>query len=82
MASTPILALPNFDQPFTLETDASSNGIGAVIMQHGQPIAYYSEALGHKASAQSTYHKEVLAILQSLKRRRHYFLGGKLINKA
>jgi hypothetical protein len=48
-------------------------------MQQGQPIAYYSQALGPKASTQSTYHKEALAILLALKRWRHYFLGGHLI---
>jgi hypothetical protein len=37
-------------------------------MQNGQPIAFYGQALGPKASAQSIYHKEALAILQALKR--------------
>jgi hypothetical protein len=27
-------------------------------MQQGKPIAFYSQALGPKASAQLTYHKE------------------------
>jgi hypothetical protein len=48
-------------------------------MQRGQPIAFYFEALGPKASAQSIYHKEALAILQALRKWRHYFLGGHLI---
>jgi hypothetical protein len=43
-------------------------------MQNGHPYLF-------TASAQSTYHKEALAILQSLKRGRHYFLGGQLIIK-
>jgi hypothetical protein len=81
MPSTPVLALPNFDLPFTLETDASGSGLGAVLMHQGKPIAYYSQALGPKTSTQSTYHKEALAILQALKRWRHYFIGGKLIIK-
>jgi hypothetical protein len=69
------MALPNFQIPFTLETDASGTGLGAVLMQQGKPIAYFSKALGSKAVAMSTYDKEALAILESLKRWRHYFLG-------
>jgi hypothetical protein len=62
MSSTPILAMPNFPTPFTIETDASGTGIGAILMQNGKPIAFYSQALGPKAYAHSTYHKEALAI--------------------
>jgi hypothetical protein len=33
MSSTPVLALPNFNLPFTVETNACETGIGAVLMQ-------------------------------------------------
>jgi hypothetical protein len=50
-------------------------------MHQGQPIAYFSQALGPKISAQSAYHKEALTILLSLKRWRHYLIGSQLIIK-
>jgi hypothetical protein len=79
MVSAPVHALPDFSSPFILETHAFGAGIGAVLMQNDQPVAFYSQALVPKVASQSTYHKEALAILQVLKRWRHYFLGGKLI---
>jgi hypothetical protein len=81
LTSAPVMALPNFSLPFTLETDASGNGLGAVLMQEGRPIAYFSRTIGVKASAMSTYEKEALAILEALKRWRHYFLGSELVIK-
>ena len=35
MSEVPILGLPNFNKPFTLETDVSANGIGVVLVQEG-----------------------------------------------
>jgi hypothetical protein len=33
--TTPVLALPNFSDTFTIETDACMDGIGAVLMELG-----------------------------------------------
>ncbi|KAH0689411.1 hypothetical protein KY289_016769 [Solanum tuberosum] len=38
LSSIPVLALPNFAKIFSVETDPSSTGIGAVICQEGHPI--------------------------------------------
>ena len=43
MMTTPVLGLPNFQQPFILETDASGIGIGAMLHQNGHPNAYFSK---------------------------------------
>ncbi|GJZ44395.1 retrovirus-related pol polyprotein from transposon TNT 1-94 [Tanacetum coccineum] len=40
MIQTPVLALPNFDVEFVVETDASRVGLGAVLKQGGHLIAY------------------------------------------
>lgn len=41
----PILALPNFLEPFAIQIDASSVGIGVVLSQNGHPLAYFSKLL-------------------------------------
>ena len=79
LISAPVLALPNFSKPFVLETDASGTGLGAILMQEGRALAYYSAALGPRNSCLSAHEKEALAILEAVKRWRHYFLGNKLV---
>ncbi|GKB65753.1 transposon ty3-I gag-pol polyprotein [Tanacetum coccineum] len=40
MVSVPVLRLLNFSKEFTLETDASGVGLGAVLLQEGHPIKW------------------------------------------
>lgn len=63
MTQPPILMLPNFTLLFTIECDASGGGVGVVLMQIGQPIAYLSKALKGKALSLSTYEKELFALV-------------------
>lgn len=58
-----VLALPDFSQRFEIETDASENGVGAVLLQKGHPLAFVSRGLGPRTKGMSTYEKEYMAIL-------------------
>jgi hypothetical protein len=40
-----LLSLPNFSKTFEIECDASCVSIGAILMQEGRLIAYFSETL-------------------------------------
>ena len=42
MTTTPTLAMPNFNDSFSIEADASGDGIGAVLSQQGKLIAFMS----------------------------------------
>ena len=79
MTSTPTLAMPNFQETFTIEADASGDGIGAVLSQQGKPIAFMSRALGVTKKTWSTYAKEMLAIVEAIRTWRPYILGKKFI---
>jgi len=67
-----VLALPNFSKQFVVETDASDQGIGAVLMQDNHPIAYLSKPLRPRNQALSVYEKECLAILHAIEKWRSY----------
>ena len=57
LTSPLILRLPDFTQQFVIECDASGTGVGAILSQQNQPVAYFSEALKGSALALSTYEK-------------------------
>jgi RNase H-like domain found in reverse transcriptase len=60
--------MPNFTQPFVLETDASDQGMGAVLMQEKKPVAYMSKALGTKNQALSTYENDLIVLLAAVQK--------------
>ncbi|KAL3324262.1 hypothetical protein AABB24_038445 [Solanum stoloniferum] len=72
MSTTPVLALPDYSQEFVVETDASHAGIGAVLMQKGRPIAYFSKVMAPKHRGKSIYEKEYMALLSVVDKWRHH----------
>jgi hypothetical protein len=81
MMCTPVLALPNFQEVFTIETDACADGVGAVLMQKGQPIAFLSKAFGEKHKHLSIYDKEFLALLMAVDKWKQYIQHQEFIIK-
>ncbi|MCI13270.1 hypothetical protein A2U01_0034387, partial [Trifolium medium] len=79
MTKAPTLALPDFTQPFILETDASGIAMGAVLMQNSHPIAFFSKPFCPRLCKASTYICELHAITTAVKKWRQYLLGHKFI---
>ena len=77
MTTTPTLAMSNFKDVFTVETDASGDGIDTILTQQGKPIAFMSKALGVAKKSWSTYAKEMLAILEAIRLWWPYMLSRK-----
>lgn len=67
MSSVPMLAVADFSRPFIIETDASGVGLGAVLMQEGRSISYYSHKLSLLAQSKSVYERELMAMVFSIK---------------
>ena len=83
ICSHPVLHSPDFDKPFTLQTDASGVGLGAVLLQEVEgemkPVAYLSRRLLDRETRYSTVEKECLAMKWAIDTLRYYLLGRHFI---
>ena len=79
ISTTPVLEFLDLQKPFEIETDASDYAMGAVLMQHGKPICYQSETFNSAVVNYPTYDKELYALVQSVKKWKHYLLGKETV---
>lgn len=79
VTTTPLVAMPDFSQPFSIECDASGTGIGAVLSQNHRPIVFFSKALTDSSLQKFVYEKELMAKVLAIQHRRPYLLGNKLM---
>ena len=75
----PILAFPDFNKPFLLETDASGRGLGAVLSQKqadGQyyPIAYASHVMNETEQRYHSNKQEFLTLKWAVTEQFHEYL--------
>ena len=79
VSEQPILVLPDFNKPFQVRCDASGRVIGTVLRQDDRPISYFSENLNDAKQKISSYDQEFYAIVQALKKWRHYLMSGEIV---
>ncbi|CEM29809.1 unnamed protein product [Vitrella brassicaformis CCMP3155] len=81
LCKAPILAYPDFNQPFILKTDASNVAVGAALVQwdhetqHERPIAFASRKLNGNEPSYASQEREALAVVWAIKYFRPYLYG-------
>ena len=84
LVTAPVLVYPNFERPFVLETDASHDGLGAVLVQRQtdgttRPIAYASCTLQGPETRYSSSELEALGVVWAMRPFHHYLYGHKCL---
>ena len=72
LTKAPVLAYYNPTAELSIECDASHSGLGAALLQKGQPLAYISRTLTDAEIRYAPIEKEMLAVVFSLEKWHHF----------
>ena len=76
LTNAPVLKLPELDKPFTVWSDASVHGTGAVLLQEDRPVAYTSAKFSKAEYNYTTTDQECLGTVRALEEWRCYLEGA------
>lgn len=77
--SAPILQYYDVSKPLVLQCDASSTGLGAVLLQDGKPVSFASRALSRTEHNYAQIEKETLAVLFGCIRFSQFIVGREIV---
>lgn len=79
VCNPPVLHLPDLHKPFILQTDASCEGVGAILLQEENcikhPVAFASKKLLPRERNYSTIEREALAIVWGVQKFENFLYG-------
>ena len=78
IAKASTLAFYDQGKHHVIQTDASLKGLGAVLLQEGQPVIYVSRSLLPAEERYSNIERELLAVVFGLERLHNYVFGGQI----
>ena len=75
MTAAPVLIAPISGKLFTVYCDASTVGLGCVLMQQGKVVTYASRQLKQRERNYPAHDLELAAVMFALKTWKHYLYG-------
>ena len=75
VADYPVLRYYDVNLPVTIQCDSSETGLGAALLQDGQPVAFASRTLTSTERGYAQIEKECLAIVFACERFNQYLFG-------
>ncbi|GFU76563.1 hypothetical protein TNCV_1940511 [Trichonephila clavipes] len=75
IVKSPCLKYFNGNKAVTVSVDASKNGLGAVLLQEGQPVAYGSVSLTQTQQRYAQIEKEIMSVIYGLEHFNYYIYG-------
>ena len=83
LVTAPLLCYPDFSRDFTLETDASRQGLGAILSQYQDdyklhPVAYASRSISPTEANYAITDLETLAVVWAVTHFRYYLYGHRV----
>jgi hypothetical protein len=74
LTTASVLTMPNMEKPFSIYYDASSHGLGCVLMQDDNVVAYASKQLRKHEEKYLTHDLELAAVVHTSKNWQHYII--------
>ena len=80
VCEAPVLKFYDVNREVTIESDASLSGLGACLLQEGQPVAFASRALTQAESRYAQIEKELLSVVFACERFDTYLYGRDVVH--
>ncbi len=79
ISTAPVLKYYDVHDEVTVQSDASESGLGSVLLQNGQPVAFASRSLSQAEKGYSQIEKECLAVVFACERFDQYLHGRETV---